>query len=148
MEASSHADDTRKVEYAQLVLSVITEDISRVHVRITAALALAAVFVTQLPLNDLQGLEFGFRVVALAGIVLLALAAFFLLLYTQKLNQARIKIAAGYLREPLETVADPWSTKFSKKGSQSYIKLYTFGHVLFSLGGLAMALVIWRLLFP
>jgi hypothetical protein len=148
MEASSHADDTRKVEYAQLVLSVITEDISRVHVRITAALGLAAVFVTQLPLDALQGLDFGFRVVALAGIVLLALAAFLLLLYTQKLNQARIAIAAHFLEEPREKVADPWSKKFSRKGSERYIRLYNLAHVLFSLGGLAMALVIWRLLFP
>src|SRR3954470_16311541 len=85
---------TRKVEYANLVLSVINEDIGRVQLRVTAALGLATIFITQLPLEALQRLPLVYRLVTVAGIVLLALAAVALFYYTHRLNRVRIKIAS------------------------------------------------------
>jgi hypothetical protein len=139
---------TRKIEYANLVLTVINEDIGRVHVRVTAALGLAAVFITQLPLDTLQGLPLGFRVVTLAGVVLLALAAVALFYYTHLLNRARIAIAANFVHAASENVATKWSGDFGTTANEPYIWLYNLGQWLFAIGGVALAVVIGKLLLP
>ncbi len=131
---------TRKIEYANLVLTIINEDIGRVHVRVTAALGLAAVFITQLPL--------GFRVTTLAGIVLLALAAVALFYYTHLLNRARIAIASQFVRAGGENVATEWSGTFGSTTHEPHIWLYNLGQWMFVIGGIALAVVIGKLLLP
>jgi hypothetical protein len=139
---------TRKVEYANLVLTVINEDIGRVQLRVTAALGLAAVFVTQLPLEALRRLPLGYRITALGGIVLLGLAAVALFYYTHRLNRARIAIAAGFISANGPEVANRWINDFGTEANEPWIWLYNLGQWLLAGGGLAFAVVIGKLLLP
>jgi hypothetical protein len=139
---------TRKVEYANLVLSVINEDIGRVQLRVTAALGLATIFITQLPLEALRRLPLFYRLVTVAGIVLLALAAVALFYYTHRLNRVRIKIASRFVRAPGPDVAKYWVDDFGSETHEPYIWLYNLGQWLLAAGGLAFAVVIAKLLLP
>jgi len=42
------------MDHANLAVTAISEDIRHVHVRATAALGIAAVFITQIDLDELQ----------------------------------------------------------------------------------------------
>jgi hypothetical protein len=57
------------------VVGVISEDINHVRIRIAAAIGIAAVFVTQIPLNDLRGLPNMGQWLTVAGVILLMGAA-------------------------------------------------------------------------
>jgi hypothetical protein len=133
------------LEYANFVVSVIQEDIHHVHVRVTAALGLAAVFVTQLPLETLQALPERFRIATVAGIVLLVIAALCLFHYSQKLNQARIAIARHVLDQPIQDVASDWASNFGNRWTR-YIVLYGVGQWTFALGALTLGTVVAKLL--
>jgi len=133
------------VSYAIFIASVIAEDITRVHVRITAGLALAAVFVTQLPLDELQALPEGFRITTVVGIVLLVLSAACLFYYTQRLNMTRIKLATRVLDSEVREIASEWTVGFGA-GKSRWIMLYMVGQSLQVFGAIALSVVTARLL--
>jgi hypothetical protein len=139
---------TRKVEYANLVLGVINEDIGRVQLRVTAALGLATIFITQLPLEALRKLPLGYRLTTIAGIVLLAVAAIALFYYTHRLNRVRIKIASRFINTEGTSVASYWADDFGSETHEPYIWLYNLGQWLLAAGGVAFAIVIAKLLLP
>ena len=131
------------IEYATLVISVIESDIRHVHVRVTAALGLAAVFITQLPLADLQALPGFWRVASVVALAMLVLAAVAYFLYTQELNKTRIAIAKAAASTEAETVASGWISSFVD-GSR-YLWMYIAGQVLLVSGALVIGAVIARL---
>jgi hypothetical protein len=131
------------VERAELAITAIQEDISRVHVRATAALALAGVFVTQLT-GEVRAMDTVWRVVGMAGVTLLALSALLYFLYSQKLNRARIAIAAESDGDRALAVQTEWVDPFATDPLRD-LPLYTGAGASFALGGACLAVVLWVL---
>jgi hypothetical protein len=130
------------MEHANLAISTITEDIKHIHVRATAALGIAAVFITQIELDELQALPEPFRVVIVIGMGVLLLSAVAYFLYSQELNKARIKVARRGPATPA-TIAVDWP--HSAEGYTDWLWLYIAGQVLFVAGVLCLGAVVGRL---
>jgi uncharacterized protein involved in cysteine biosynthesis len=101
-----------------VLLSVLQDDIRHVHVRVTAAIAIAAVFVTQIPLEDLRRQPDWARWLTVAGIALLFLAAVSFFQYTHELNKLRLRIVAEQVGPHIGGAAEVWTkwVKSSLKG--------------------------------
>lgn len=113
---ASNQRDT--VTDAELIVSVIDGDIDRVHRLVLAALGLAAVFVTQIPLSQLRALPEFFQVLTVIAIALLASAAVLLFAYTQRLNLRRLQIAQVALIDPPRNMHEAWGANFENPGSR------------------------------
>jgi hypothetical protein len=135
---------------AQVVLMVIQDDIRHVHIRATASLAIAAVFVTQIPLEDLQGLPVAFRVFTFIGIAFLSFAAVFNFMYTHRLNLVRVDIARALAGGDATSVINSWVVDFRAPWQEvgKPIRWYVLAQTLFAVGSVALGAVIWKLLFP
>jgi hypothetical protein len=115
--ASDRGDTVKDTE---LIVSVLNGDIDRVHRLALAALGLAAVFVTQIPLSRLRALPELYRVLTVIAVFLLALAAVLLFRYTQKLNDKRQQLAAEALERPPPNMLERWKptlTPLTRAGS-------------------------------
>ncbi len=94
------------------LLAVLQDDLRHVHIRTTAAIAIAAVFVTQIPLRELRGQPEWARGLTIAGVIVLALAAASYFQYSQELNKLRLRIVAESLRAPMGSAAESWRKQF------------------------------------
>jgi hypothetical protein len=158
------------LEYANVVLSVIQDDIRHVHIRVTATLGVAAVFVTQLKFDRLRALPVEFRSLLVAGLTLLVFAAFFFFRYTQLLHWTRLNIvkrlptvtaegpglmesdteaarAAAGRSDPLTHITDEWRTKFLRRWTREKTWYYA-GQAFFATGAAALGAVVARLFLP
>ena len=138
-------------EHADLVLSVIQDDVKHVHMRATAALAIAAIFVTQIELKDLRALSQEWDWVTVGGIALLVVAGLSYFHYSQLLNQARLAIAKDLDRPAslAATVTEKWETPFmsSPASSASHaLGFYAVGQVCFTGGALLLFAVVAKLI--
>jgi hypothetical protein len=98
-----------------VVLTIIAEDIRHVHVRITAAIGIAAVFITQIPLDKLRGLPWWTEWLTVGGVVALALSAAAYFQYTQELNKLRLRIVAVDVRNHGSRAVSEWGQQFEFK---------------------------------
>lgn len=130
------------MDRANLAISAINEDIKHVHVRATAALGIAAVFITQIDLDELQDLSELFRVLIVIGMGVLLLSAVAYFLYSQELNKARIKVARRGSATS-ETIAEDWPQ--SADGYVDWLWLYVVGQVSFVVGVSCLGVVVGRL---
>jgi hypothetical protein len=113
---ASNQRDT--IKDAELIVSVMSGDIDRIHRLVLAALALAAVFVTQIPLSQLRALPEAFQVLTVIAIGLLASAAVLLFAYTQKLNLRRLQLAQAALWADLpHDMHTEWGANFDDPGN-------------------------------
>jgi hypothetical protein len=148
-EAQGTASDRRdSVKDAELIVSVLGGDIDRVHRTVLAALALAAVLVTQIPLSHLLALPEAFRVLTVIAVGLLALAAVLLFRYTQKLNLKRLELAKAALEDPSPNMHAEWGANFGKPDAvtRRYVRPLRYGNRLLGVGGLLLGVVVARLL--
>ena len=161
------------VKDAELIVSVLGGDIDRVHRLVLAALGLAAVFVTQIPLSQLRALPEAFRVLTVIAIGLLASAAVLLFHYTQKLNLTRLRLAQAALLHQPPNMHDRWDANFddpgklwdrvraalksgepreaceqaqARKQTRDWVRPLTYGNLLLGAGGLLLGVVVARLL--
>jgi hypothetical protein len=136
------------LEYVNFVLSVIQDDVRHVQLRATGALAIAAIFVTQIELSALQALSLWWDLATVAGIALLAVAGVLYFHYSQVLNQARLGIA----NELFETssvrdiVTTQWKTPFMSTPSGKRLRWYKWGQRCFAGGALLLFAVVAKLM--
>jgi hypothetical protein len=142
-EPASDQRDT--VKDTELIVSVLNGDIDRIHRMVLAALGLAAVFVTQIPLSQLLALPEAFRVMAVIAVGLLTLAAVLLFRYTQKLNDTRQKLAYAALGDPSPNMQVVWGPNF-EPANKEWVRPLTWGSRLLGAGGLLLGVVVARLL--
>ena len=90
------------------LLAVLQDDIRHVHVRVTAAVGIAAVFVTQIPLDKLRKQPDWARGCSVAGLLVLLCSAACYFQYTQQLNKLRLNIIAEGLEERRQGSAEAW----------------------------------------
>lgn len=128
------------MEHANLAATVIGEDIRHVHVRATVALGIAAVFVTQIDLDELQGLPYFFRALIVVGMGMLLTSSIAYFLYSQELNKARIKVGKHGTSSNLD---QDWPQ--STSGYSGGLWLYTVGQGCFIAGVVCLGVVIGRL---
>jgi hypothetical protein len=142
------SDRRDTVKDAELIVSVLSGDIDRIHALVLAALGLAAVFVTQIPLSRLLALPEAFRVLIVIAIGLLALAAVLLFFYTQKLNGTRLWLANSALEDPPPNMHQRWNANFdpNSKERKKWVRLLDNGTRLLAVGGILLAVVVARLL--
>jgi hypothetical protein len=136
------------LKHAELIVSVLNEDVDRVHRLVLAALGLAAVFVTQIPLGDLRALPHGYRAVTVVAVGLLAIAAALLFRYTQKLNIKRLQLAEAAVRDPSHNIGKEWDPSFARWDPKriEWVWQLTAGTLLLALGGILLGVVVGRLL--
>jgi hypothetical protein len=138
------------VEHANLVLSVIQDDIRQVQLRATAALAVAAIFVTQIDLVALRNMGSIWNWFTVLGIGLLVAAGLSYFHYSQRLNQARLGIAND-LQRP-ESLADTVETRWGKPFMSSPasaggpLLFYRLGQACFSGGAVLLFFVVAKLI--
>jgi hypothetical protein len=98
-----------------MVVSAISDDISHVHVRVTAAIGIAAVFVTQIPLSALRGLPDWVQWVTIVAVAILFASGAAYFQYTQQLNKLRLKIVSEAVPhiDNVDAVGD-WQEHFDK----------------------------------
>jgi hypothetical protein len=89
--------EQRDLEYIRAMLAIAGEDVRQVYLRVTAAIGLVVLFVTQLPFKRLVDLGRVDKVLLLAGIAAGVSAAALFFFYLSQMHKARIEIA-GYLR--------------------------------------------------
>jgi hypothetical protein len=136
-------------EYARLVVETIQQDIGRTHIRVVAALAIVAAFLTKL--KDMRTLDGWWEVPKFGGIVLLVAAALSYFQYTQELNKARIAIMrdlpASYPvdKNVLECVRKPWDRFIRPARPLPNRVLFQAGQIWFLLGSGALAAVLLKL---
>lgn len=145
-EPASDQRDT--VKDTELIVSVLNGDIDRIHRMVLAALGLAAVFVTQIPLSQLLALPEAFRVLTVIAVGLLTLAAVLLFRYTQKLNDTRQKLAYAALGDPSPNMQAVWGPNFEPANEErlKWVRPLTYGSRLLGAGGLLLGVVVARLL--
>jgi hypothetical protein len=147
----SNGDAGSVTEQAGLVLSVIQDDVKHVQLRATAALAIAAVFVTQIDLKDLRALSGEWGVATVAGIALLVVAGLAYFHYSQLLNRSRLRIAKNMSRSASlsGTVRDSWETPFMSSDSSvpsNPLLYYGVGQGCFVVGGALLLSVVAKLI--
>lgn len=76
---------------------------------VTAAIAIAAVFVTQIPLDDLREQPEWARILTVLGVSLLFGAAVSFFQYTHELNKLRLKIVGQHLAPEIGGAAAIWA---------------------------------------
>lgn len=79
----------RDAEYVKSIIGIASDDVRQVYLRVTAALGLAILFVTQLPFDRLLRLGAAFRWLLLAGLALDVVAAVVYYEYSNGLNRKR-----------------------------------------------------------
>jgi hypothetical protein len=145
-EPASDQRDT--VKDTELIVSVLNGDVDRIHRMVLAALGLAAVFVTQIPLSQLRALPEFFRVLAVIAVGLLTLAAVLLFRYTQQLNDTRQRLANAALGDPPPNMQKEWKLNLDPANEEriKWVWPLTWGTRLLGLGGLFLGVVVARLL--
>ena len=136
------------------LLTVIQDDIRHVHVRITAAIGIAAVFATQIPLRELRGQPGWAQWLTVLGIVLLALAAAAYFQYTQQLNKLRLTIVGENLATGIGNAAVTWQDQFTplegfRRAPYRHARdvwLFQAGQVLLLAGSICVGVVLGNLI--
>jgi hypothetical protein len=149
-EAGRDPQDSAPLEH---LLTVLQEDIRHVHVRITAAIGIAAVFATQIPLRELRAQPWWGEWLTVLGLALLALAAASYFQYTQQLNKLRLKIVAENLQTGGGDSAASWRDYVTPKRRYDYspgrdVWWFRIGQFLLFAGSVCMAIVLgWLILY-
>ena len=139
----------------ETVLAVLQDDIRHVHVRITAAIGIAAVFVTQIDLDTLRAEPGGLRWATFLGVLALFVSAALYFQYTQQLNKLRLRIAAEAVVGSHDAL-DAWRSQFvddeetkkslRKTGKRPKVWLFKGGQVFLLVGLVCVTLVLWDLI--
>jgi len=89
---SLHGPDEYKLEYIKAMLELVREDIRHVLLRVTAALAVTALFITQVPYDRLIGLPLWTRVILCLGLASIALSGGLYFRYVRSLHITQMRM--------------------------------------------------------
>jgi len=131
------ADRGYAVEYIKAMLEYARDDARQVYLRVTAALALAALLVTQLPFKELKGLETAPKVAFFTALGMLVLAALLHHSYLQKVHHARRQIA--------QCLPSADAAKAEKLGSPTwdrYLNRFKAGDIMLVLAAVLLSWVV------
>jgi hypothetical protein len=146
-ELRSQAEQ-RRLEHLKEMSAFAAEDARMVHLRVTAALALAVLYLTQLPFKNLVALDAGFKWCLVAGILFLVGAALFYFQYASTAHQARARIATAIRDGEDADYATWWNEGIGDdKGVwKSTAWAFHWGNALFVLGTVALGVVLAALI--
>jgi hypothetical protein len=105
----SEEERAAKLAYVQALLEYTRDDARQVYIRVTAALAVATLFATQLPFKNLQALNTVWTVVLFVGLGCLIVAALLYFIYVGDTHHARRRLAKYLLHPESVTSAGPTS---------------------------------------
>jgi hypothetical protein len=127
-------------DYVSAMLEWAGADVTRVYIRVTGALGLAAVFVTQIPFERLEALSAPWTAALFGGLASLTAAALLYFVYVSRTHVARREIAQGLLsvsgRNPEKILLDVFAR----------YRVWALGvaNALFILGAVLLGLVLWQ----
>lgn len=103
-------DDThaRNLEFAHGLVDLIAEDARQVYIRVTAAVGLAALFVTQLPFDRILALDQWARWVLALGLAAAVASGALLFYYSGRLHRARVRMLREIRDGCPEKVPEIW----------------------------------------
>lgn len=96
-------------EYANTVIQLAGEDTRQVYLRVTGVLGLAALFLTQLPFDDLKELPLWTRWVFVGGLLSAVGSAALYFHYLSKVHLGRLKMASCIRDGRAAEVDDIWA---------------------------------------
>src|SRR4051794_32621112 len=134
--------DARDLEYVKAMIDHVKDDARQDYIRVTAALAVATLFVTQVPISQLRRLNQIHTAMLFAGLVCLVGAAMLYFTYLQKTHLARRNLN-GYLLN-LDTRNLRCDADKLFRDRRRLIRFYA-GNALFLLGLLFLGGVLWVL---
>lgn len=132
--------ETRSREYIKALLEYVKDDVRQDYLRVTGALAFAAIFVTQIRIAELQRLNRWETFVLFAGLGCLAAAAAAYFRYISETHLARRPLAERLLDLNEEGAKEAVNELFKKREGR-----FRAGTVLFVVGVGLLAVVLWVL---
>jgi hypothetical protein len=134
---------SRHLEYARGLVDLIAEDARQVYVRVTAAVGLAALFVTQLPFHRILALATWERWVLMLGLAAAVGSGALLFYYSGRLHRARVEMLRAIRDGKPESVPRIWElggqvwerSRWAYRGGIAMLAL-SVGLLGFSLGAL------------
>ena len=133
--------DARDLEYVKAILDWVKDDARQVYIRVTGALGIATLFVTQIKIAELQTLERWPMRALFAGLASLAAAALAYFFYVSRTHVARRAIAK-YLHEGNSADAEKDAIGIFREWGL----ILLIGNVLFGVGVLLLGYVLGELI--
>ena len=125
------------IEYIKAMLEYARDDARQVYLRVTAALAVAALVLTQIPFEQLQRLETAPTVALLVGLALLVIAAILHHSYLARIHHTRVAIA-----KCLPTIATATAKELGPPSWDHETWRLRLGDVLMGVAGVLLAVVV------
>lgn len=135
---------SRDLEYARGLIDFIAEDARQVYVRVTAAVGLAALFVTQLPFGRILALAVWARWVLILGLAAAVGSGALLFYYSGRLYRARIQMLKAIRDGHPEHVPKIW--ELGGQVWQRYRRPYQAGIAMLTLSVVLLGLSLAALL--
>jgi phosphatidylserine synthase len=129
-----------KVEYIKAMIEWARDDARQVYLRVSGTLAIATLFVTQIPVPRLRELSYWPTLALFAGLGSLVVAALAYFIYVSKTHIARRTMALSLCNLDVKT-PDTILTGIDADWGW----LLVVGNVLFGAGVLLLAYVLWAL---
>jgi hypothetical protein len=138
----SYGGGDEKLEFIKALLEYVKDDVRQDYLRVTGALAFAAIFVTQVPIAELQRLNRWETFVLFAGLGCLALAAAAYFDYIRRTHLVRrpltyylINLDAEGAKQKVDETFKHWKRE----------REFHIGTTLFVLGVAPLSVVLWVL---
>ena len=143
-EVGQDVPEERRVQDLTAMLEYARDDAKQVYLRVTAALAIAVLYVTQLPFAKMTALAVGFKVVLLCGLLAVIVVAVSYFVYVSAAHNAQ-RTYAAWLR--VGETDDPRAWWDGSQGPAGKRKWWLrIGNGLFLLGGILLAVVFAKLM--
>jgi hypothetical protein len=136
-------NEQRRLEHIKEMGVYAAEDHRVTYLRVSASLAIAVLFITQLPFARLVALPRSFRILLVAGILALSAAAGFYFFYSNSAYVARTKFVTAIRNGDDADLVDWWNKEgpWGKKKRALHL-----GNLLFACGGALLVTVLAKLL--
>lgn len=141
--AALEGTDSNKLEYIKALLVIARDDEVHVGLYVTVALAIASLFITQIPLESIQVLPLWTRIVLCTGLLSLACSALFFFRYIRGLHLTRMRIARCLPSLDVHRARELWAG--SGGVWERYKSNYYAGQALLGIGIASVGVVILRL---
>jgi hypothetical protein len=132
--------DAHKLEYITAMLELVREDIRHVMLRVTAAFAISALFVTQIPLEAIIAVPQWSRALLVVGLLAMVLAGLFYFRYVTCLHRTQMAIVQCLPSLDTAKTHELWA---GEAGVWKHHRVkYLLGTTWFAAGTLLLAVVL------
>ena len=135
--------EQRRLEHIKAMSAYAAEDYRVVYARVTASLAIAVLFITQLPFARLVALPLSFKIVLVTGVLALSCAGVFYFAYANEAHVKQTELITA-IRNGTDNDQVAWWNNDGPWGANK--KILHIGNFLFAGGGLALVTVLAKLL--